>query len=231
MMRMRRLTRNWGWKVASLALSAAFWVALSVSRESTTSISAPVQYRNIPKSLEISSDMVEQVHLILRGPSVKLARISPADHPVVIDFSKVNGPGENTFTISRLSVSLPAGVYLERAVPSQVRLHLEAREAKPVPVQIRFSHLPSGMMVTKQEAFPDHLTVIGPESHISRIVAVETDPVDLRTLSANGEALTTAYAGDSQVNFTTAPQVRVRISMGPVPAPKPPEPPASSQKQ
>ena len=58
---------------------------------------------------------------------------------------------------------------------------------------------------------------------------VVTDPVDLRMLDAEGEARTTCYAGDPQVNFTTSPQVNVKVSIGPAQPPQDsaaPAPPA-----
>lgn len=214
---MRLITRNLGWKLVSLGLAFLLWLALSGARESTASITAPVQYRNIPKSLEISSEMIEQVHLILRGPSLKLSRLTGDELPLIIDLARVQGPGESTLTIGRENVELPAGVTLERSIPSQVRLHLETRVARSVPVVVRHAHLPEGMEIVEEQAIPARLTVIGPESRVARIEAVVTDPVDLRTLNARGEAVTTAFAGDPQVHFTASPIVTARVTLAPAP--------------
>jgi YbbR domain-containing protein len=214
----RFVTRNFGIKLFSLAIAILLWAVLSGSRESTASISAPVQYRNIPKSLEISSEIVEQVHLLLRGPSLSLTRLSNNDVPVVLDLSQVKGPGETTFTISLDNVALPSGVLLERAIPGQVRLRLETRVALDVPVRVRYEYLPAGMEIAEEEVIPPRLQVIGPESRISTIQFVETDPVDLRMLDGNGEATTAAFAGDPQVIFTGSSLVRVRVTLRPKPA-------------
>jgi YbbR domain-containing protein len=219
---MRMVTRNFGWKVTSLAVSFLVWLSLSGSRESTTSITAPVQYRNIPKSLQISSEMVESVHFVLRGPSLTLSRLSSQPFPLIIDLSNVRGPGESTFTISRENADLPEAIMLERAIPSQVRLTLETRVARAVPVKVLYSNIPQGMQVNSASVIPASLTVIGPESRVAGISEVVTDPVDLRMLDAEGEARTTCYAGDPQVNFTSSPQVRVKVTIGPA-DPAPPE--------
>jgi hypothetical protein len=50
---------------------------------------------------------------------------------------------------------------------------------------------------------------------VSQIQFVETDPVDLRMLDANGEARTAAFAGDPQVVFTGSAQVVVRVTLRP----------------
>lgn len=211
----RFFTRNFGWKLTSLAVATLIWLGLSGSRESTTSITAPVQYRNIPKTLQISSEMVERVHFVLRGPSLTLSRLSSQPFPLVIDLSSVRGPGESTFTISRENADLPETIMLERAIPSQIRLTLETRVARTVPVKVRYSNLPEGMRVATVAVTPDKLTIIGPESRVMTIDEVYSDPVDLRMLNAEGEARTTCYAGDPNVNFTASPQVRVKVTIAP----------------
>lgn len=212
---MRAVTRNIGLKLFALAIALLLWAVLSGSRESTASITAPLQYRNVPKNLEISSEIVEQVHLRLRGPSLSLTRLSANEFPVVLDLSRIRGPGETTFTLTRENVDLPGGVTLERAIPGQVRLRLETRVAQSVPVRIRYSNLPEGMEIAEEAAFPSQLQIIGPESRVSQIQFVETDPVDLRLLNANGEARAAAFAGDPQVNFTSSPTVIVRVTLRP----------------
>lgn len=211
----RLFTRNFGWKLTSLAVATLIWLGLSGSRESTTSITAPVQYRNIPKTLQISSEMVERVHFVLRGPSLTLSRLSSQPFPLVIDLSSVRGPGESTFTISRENADLPETIMLERAIPSQIRLTLETRVARTVPVKVRYSNLPEGMRVATIAVTPDKLTIIGPESRVKTIDEVYSDPIDLRMLNAEGEARTTCYAGDPNVNFTASPQVRVKVTIAP----------------
>jgi YbbR domain-containing protein len=211
----RLVTNNFGLKVFSLAMAVLLWAVLSGSRETTASVSSPVQYRNVLKNLEISSEIVEQVHLLLRGPSLSLTRLSANDVPVVLDLSQVKGPGETTFTLSLENIDLPAGVTLERAIPGQVRLRLETRIAQEVPVRVRYEYLPAGMEIAEEELIPAQLQVIGPESRVSQIQFVETDPVDLRLLDENGEARTAAFAGDPQVNFTGSSQVRVRVTLRP----------------
>lgn len=205
------LTRNLGWKAASVGVAFLLWMTMSGSRETTMSIAVPVQYRNVPNHIEISSQMIEQIHLILRGPSVRLSRLSSAELPVIVDLSKVSGTGETTFTVGTDNVALPAGVALERSIPSQIRLRLETRISRQVPIRLRYVQVPPGMMVANHEVDPSTVTIVGPESRVAKIEFVETDPVDLRTLDDNGEARTMAYAGDPQVVFTSSAAVKVRV--------------------
>lgn len=211
----RIFRKNLGWKAVSLALAFGLWMAVNGSRELTMSLSVPVQYRNIPRALEISSDIAEEAHLIIRGPSTRLSRVDAGSTPVVIDLGRVGAPGEHTFNVTRESVSLPSGVTLERVIPSQVRMTLETRIAREVPVVIRVSHLPEGMVIESQSAIPPSLVISGPSSHVQKVQFVETDPVDVRTLDDRGEAPAIAYSGDPQVHFTGQSSIRVRIKLAP----------------
>lgn len=212
---MKPLTRNLGWKLASLGAAFLMWLMISGARELTTSITVPVQYRNIPKNLEISSDMMEQVHLILRGPSPLLSRLSHNEMPLIVDLSDVRTPGQRTFTLDRRNVNLPAGVTLERAVPAQLQIRVETRISRDVPVKPQFENIPEGMKVVSAEVSPAKLTLVGPQSRVRHIQEVLTDAVDLRILDAKGNAASTAYSGDAQVNFTTSPAVTVHVTLAP----------------
>jgi YbbR domain-containing protein len=212
---MRSLRQDLGWKAASLATAFILWMLLVGTRELTTSVSVPVQYRNVPPNLEISSEFVETVHLILRGPSASLSRISENPPPLVIDLMSVKGPGEKTFSVSRAQFDLPAGVALERAIPAQIRLRVEKRLVREVPVEVRISAAPPGMRVVRIESIPPVMEIAGPESRVSRIERVETDPVDLTTVGPDGIAMTNVYSGHAQVTCLTTPTVRVRAVLEP----------------
>jgi YbbR domain-containing protein len=207
--------RNLSWKFAALACSLLLWFAINGANDLTESVSVPVQYRNIPQNLDIGSDLIEQVHLILRGPSLLLSRASTNPSPVVIDLAEAKGPGERTFSITAANVRLPGGVMLEKALPGQIRLRLESRMRKLVQVHVRVDHVPEGMQATVDEVTPPGLTIVGPENHVRPIADVETDAVDVRTLEQGGRARTIAYASDPRVSFTTSPRVAVRISLIP----------------
>ena len=58
---MRQLfTENVGMKVLSVALAGSLWVAVVGEQELSSSISVPVEYKNFPKSLEVSTTMVSR---------------------------------------------------------------------------------------------------------------------------------------------------------------------------
>lgn len=209
----RFLTHNILLKLLSLALAFLLWFLYSGSRELTTAVSVPVQYRNIPTDLEIGPNLVEEVRLIVRGPSPLLSKLAASPAPVILDLSHVTRPGLTTFSIHRQNVSLPTGVVLERAIPSQIQILTEIRVTKEVEVHPIFENIPAGFRVAFWAAAPPVLTLSGPKSRMDAIHHVNTDPIDLQLHGMSGKVRTTAYAGDPQAHFTTSPEVEIEFRL------------------
>jgi YbbR domain-containing protein len=208
------LTRNAGWKLFSLLVSLLLWFAFARDPEVGAFVAVPVQYRGMPEDLEISSDLVESVSADLRGPSEKIANFSAAKSAVVLDFSGIHKPGEQTFQIDERNISVPSGMRLERAVPAQIRLHFEQRTQLAVPVQVRFSGAaPKGYQLEHYNVAPEELTIVGPESHVKRIEYAVTDPVDLSSVVSESEFHVNAFVGDSHVRFEKPEKVSVKVYM------------------
>ncbi|MBK5291037.1 MAG: YbbR-like domain-containing protein [Acidobacteriia bacterium] len=208
---MQWLTKNLDWKLASLGLSILFWVALTADPPVITSISVPVQFKNIPTDLEVSSDLLDKVQLEVRGPSGKLTPASLSETSVVLDLASVVRPGEKTFPIQEASIRLPTGVVLEHSTPDQVRLHFEKRTVREVPVEIRFAPPPKGYTVVSSRAEPARLRILGPESRVHEIATVETDRLDLSGVVDAASFSVQAYTSDPHVRFEASGRVRVII--------------------
>ncbi len=221
---MARVTSNLWWKLGSLLAAVILWFVIVGDPELTTTISVPVEYRKAKSELEIASEVPQRVQLEISGPSGRLSAITPNRTPVVLDLSSVHEAGERTFTIDAGNVQLPNGVVLQRAIPSQLRLNLERRTAREVPVQIRYAGPPpAGYRVATAQAFPDRLLVVGPESHVARVAFVETDPVKLADALGVTSSLVHCFVADPLVSLNDPQPVTVRVEVEKVPAPPAPE--------
>jgi YbbR domain-containing protein len=215
---MRSIFHNVGLKLLSLGVAVILWCVIVGDPEMMTSVSAPIQYKNLPKDLEIGSEVPESVHLEIRGPASKLASVLEERTAVVLDLASQPRPGERTFTIRQLDVSLPSGVSLARVVPAQIRLRFERREERGVPVQIRFAGPPpAGYRVTRTEVSPEQRTVTGPESRVNRIEFVETDQIDLSSVVSEAEFHVYCNTSDPLVTFDDTRMVSVKVWMEKIP--------------
>ncbi len=210
---LRLVFKDFGWKVLSLAIAVLLWAVVSSEPELSTFVSVPVEYKGLPDGLEISSDVVESVYLELHGPSGRLGTGSGEErrYAVVLDMSHV-GPGERTFSINENDVRLTRGIHLLRATPSQLRFRFERREYRAVPVQPRFATQPqAGYHITSWEVSPATLQIVGPESRVSHMRYVVTDPVDVANAVGTAEFHVNAFVDDSHVRFASSPQVKVKV--------------------
>ncbi len=211
---MEFIKRNWPLKVIALVAATIAWMLIASEPELATILAVPVEYKNSPNDLEISSAIVDSVNLETRGPSGRLRDLNSARAAVVLDFSHITGPGERTFTITRSNINLPRGIELVRAIPSQLRLHFERRAWRQVPVHVRFSgDLPPGVELQSYECSPRLLGIVGPETRVNRTESVETDPVSLNLLNSSRDLRIATYVSDSQVRFQGDPEVTVALTV------------------
>jgi len=200
------LIRNIWWKLFALVIAILLWVAVANEPELSTFVSVPIEFKDLPPSLEISSDVVDKVELEMRGPSGELRTFSANKTAVVLNMADAV-PGERTYLIDEDNVQLPRGLRLIRAIPPGVRFVFEKRKTRIVPVEVRFSQAPKHFTVT-----PDSLTVAGPESRVDRLRALVTDKIDLSTVNETGTFHVTALAGDPHVQILSDPEVRVEVT-------------------
>jgi len=209
-----RMPKNLVWKLVSLLLAILVWLAYTSTPDVVTTYTAPIVYRNLATGWMVTGNSPENVHLELRGTPARLTPASLADAVVLFDLGNVNTTQERTFTIAESNLNLPPGVAFLRAVPSQLRLRLARMAAKEVPVEIQLSgSLPSGYRIREQSVSPDRLRVAGPEARVSTVSQVQTDPIELRTLSQSGEHRVDAFVDDPQVHFESSPAVTVKLTI------------------
>ena len=206
------LLQNIGWKLLSAAIAVILWFVVVGEPRYVASVSAPLNFRNVPEDLEVSLDRPDSVTLEVRGPSGSLDPSDLADAAVLLDLASVDKPGQRTFTFSQANVVLPTSLRFVRAVPSQVRLQFERKLSREVPVQVRFSGPPpAGFGIKEQYVLPASLLVTGPASRVNKVESAETDPIDLAGVTGRREFLVNVFVNDPQVRFESASEVAVSV--------------------
>ena len=211
---LRLVFHNFGWKLLALAIAVVLLALVASEPELSEFATVRLEYRGLPEDLEISSDPVSSVSLELRGPSGELRGVGDSIRPaVILDMSDVR-PGERTFTIGEGNVKLARGVRMVRSIPSEVRFLFERRMVRSVPVVVRFTgQVQNGYTVAHQSVAPDRLEIAGPGSHVARITAAVTDPVDVSSVVGTSEFRINAFVEDTFVRFQSSPQVVVTVTM------------------
>ena len=206
-------TRNVGWKLLSLLIAIAIWIVVAREPELATSLSVPVELKNIPDDLDIGSNVPDRVHLEVRGPSGRLSRDNLADAALILDLGDAHA-GERTYTIHPYNFSLPLGVTFYRAMPSQITLRFDRVASQNVKIFPRYSKPPQpGYRVRGYVLEPENIRIRGPEERVKRIDRVWTDPVDLSGVVSSTEFHTHVNVGDAQVRLDAPTTITLKVTL------------------
>jgi len=207
------LVHNFWWRVLALVLAVSIWAMVASEPELSMFATVPLEYRNLPDDLEMSSPPSETVTLELRGPSAELRGLGDSRSPaVVLDMSDAL-PGTRTFRIEDQSVRLARGVRLVRAIPSEVRFDFDRRLTRRIPVKVRFADAPDGYKVTDYSVTPDQMMIVGPSRHVERVASALTDPVAVSPAAGTSVYRVSAFVDDDYVRFQSPADVAVTVTV------------------
>lgn len=206
-------THNVGWKLLSLLIAVTLWIAVAREPELATSLSVPVEFKNIPEDLDIGANVPERVHLEVRGPSGRLSRDNLADIALILDLADAH-PGERSYTIHPYNFNLPSGVIFYRTVPTQITLTFDHLASQNVKILPRYSKPPqTGYRVRAYVLEPENIRIRGPEERVKRIDRVWTDPVDLSGVVSAAEFHTHVNVGDAQVRLDSPAAITLKVTL------------------
>ena len=206
--------RNLHLKAASLALAVLFWAGIARETPVEMLLRAPLEFRNAPQSMELSTEAPATVQVRVRGPASRVRQLTPADLAVSVNLADFNGPGERSFTLSLPNIHAPFGIRVVQVIPAQVAVRLEARAVRDLPIHPRLTgRLASGYVLAGYEAVPATVRVVGPASRVNVLDSATTDPVDITGVIARTQVWTNAFVPDPLVRIVDNPSVRVVVEM------------------
>ena len=207
------LTRNLGWKLLSLLIAIVLWLAVAREPEVATSLSVPVDFKNMRDDLDIDGNLPDRVRLEVRGPSGSLTRDNLATVAVVLDLSDAQA-GERTYSIRGRNLNLPTGVVFYRSVPSQLTLRFQQLIVKEETVQPVYVNMPPGYRIASQDLSPVKVRIRGSQDRVQAIAQVRTDPMNLSGVTGDKVFQTHLNLGDTQVRLVEVPaDITVRVKL------------------
>jgi YbbR domain-containing protein len=120
------MLHNWDLKLVALVVSFLLWTTYTAEPISEVGYQVPLEFNNVPKDVEISSDAPTEVQVRVRGRSALLRRLSRADLGIAVDLSGRRA-GEMLVELTPDMVSAPYGATVVRISPSRVRVLLVPR--------------------------------------------------------------------------------------------------------
>ncbi len=171
---------NWRLKLLALATSIFLWFLIVGPQRSEIGISVPIQYTNLPSSMEIVGPWMDRIDVRARGSASGLESLHPGAVRAVVDLSKVT-PGLNFFRMTPNSLQVPPGITIAQIRPSDLQLNIEAASVKV------FKVVPTivGVLPEKSKIVvsPPDVRVRASQGDLKKLVSVTTDPVNISELA------------------------------------------------
>jgi len=173
------LAENLTFKLISIALAIFLWFFVTFKGQTETSIEVPVEFKNTPSEMEILKQSVKKVTIAISSRERILKELIQNNIRVIIDLSNVK-LGENSIPVTKSSVKLPRGIEILRIEPSQIRIYIDEKSQKTVPVKVVLTGNPAkGFHVVSVTAEPSTIKIEGAKKELNRIRSIKTEPIDI----------------------------------------------------
>jgi hypothetical protein len=171
------LLRRWHLKLLALALAVVVWVAVTGEGRGVQDFRVPVDVL-LGSGVTLAGTPPTNVTVRLRGPDSLLRRVDPYDLSIRVDLRDTAG-GERTVQLSARNVAgVPRDVEVTLIDPDRLRLAVARKKRREIPVVPTIvGKPPRGYQVYRAVAHPEALAVEGPETRISAVTRLTTDPI------------------------------------------------------
>ncbi len=214
----QHVLHNLGIKLLSLALAVGLWLAVASDPVAEVAVEVPIEFRNIPENLEISTESIPRAEIRVRGPQRVVRRLQPADIYAEIELGGMK-PGERTFDLTAQQVHKPRSLEVEQVIPNQFHLTFDTRLTRQVPVRPRaFGNFAAGYQIGRIDADPPTITISGPNKRVAAVEAAITDAIDASGTMDRATFVRHAYVSDPLVQVMNPNPVRVTVIMEQAPA-------------
>ena len=208
----RYVLHNFGLKFLSLLLASGLWFLISPDEQpAEVAVRAPIVFQHVPAQLEISSELIPEAQIRVRGPERVIRQLQANDIHAEIELADVK-PGERTFELTSQQVRHPRDVTVVQVVPSQLHLAFDTRLMREVEIHPRVTgNFADGEQIVKVDADPPRVTITGPRFHVERIDAATTDPIDATGTCGSAVFNTNVYVPDPLVQVVQSASIRVTV--------------------
>jgi diadenylate cyclase len=209
----RIFVQNVGLKIVSLLLAIGLWLVVTHDPPAEVEMRIPIEFHNLPNTLEIDSANYTEAQVRVRGPERVIHRLQTGDVRADIDLANVR-TGEQTFDLTARHVHVPQDLEVVQIIPGQFHLSFDKRASRVVDVRPRVTgNFASGMRVARVIADPSQVMITGPQRRVEAVDAATTDPVDVSGAMTQASFVTQAYVPDPLIQVVHSTPIRVTVIM------------------
>lgn len=200
-------------KLTSLVLASLLWFFVVSLGRSVIVMDRPIGFKNIPDNLEVV-DKPKEVSVSIEGQERLLKKLRHEDVAVVIDLSNVK-KGNMFFPLTADNVTLPNTHTVTDISPQTVKLRIEEKITKRVPVRTIIFGLPApGFAIKGITVVPKTITIKGTENVVAKVYSVKTEPIDVTGIANNFQYRAFIDIGKNSIKVDPT-EVEVNIAVSP----------------
>jgi YbbR domain-containing protein len=210
--------RHLGLKLLSVGLAVVLWLAVLGQHVVERGVRVPLEFQNIPETLEIVGTPPAAADVRLRGTSSLLSRLQPGEVVAILDLAGARS-GARLFHLRTDQVRVPFGVEVTQVMPATVALELERSVRRTVPVRPVVEGQPAeGFVVGRITVEPAQVEIVGPESRVRQVQSAMTETVAIDAARAPVKDLVTIGVIEAAVRLVAPQSAVVSIEIVPAPA-------------
>ena len=211
----RWVLHNFWLKILSLLIAPGLWLAISPDQEpAEVAMRVPIEFRHVPDGLEISTAIIPEAQIRVRGPERLIRGLRSTDVHAEVELGDVKA-GDRTFDLTKAQIRRPRELDVVQVVPGQVHLSFDTRMTREVEIHPRvIGSFLAGEQITKVLVDPERVQVTGPKHHVELMDAATTDPVDASGTRTQATFVTNVYVADALVQMVQPTPVRVTVIVG-----------------
>jgi YbbR domain-containing protein len=192
------LTNNIGLKISSLVVAVLLWFFVILSGRAEIAMDIPVTFVNIPSKLEVF-DSPDTISVEIKGQERILKNLKRNEVSAVIDLEDAKA-GRAFFTLSKNNIRLPKTLVVTGIDPETISLKIENQLTKTVNVKPAITGLPEkGFVIADVKVVPEVVELEGPQSVISKIYTVKTEPLDINGINSDLNYRANLNVSDSNI--------------------------------
>lgn len=209
----RELVHDIALKALSVAIAIGLWMAIAGEKSAERSLVVPVELRNFPRELELTTELLSAVQVRLRATPGIIHSLTPGEISAQIDLASVR-EGERIIHLTPADVRVPFGVRVVKVTPPTLTLVLERTLEAEVPIRPRVTGEPAaGHELGDVRSMPDTVRISGPKSRVEAIESAYTEPVSVTGATTDVVETVGLGVGDPTVRILGSPRTRVSIDV------------------
>lgn len=176
---MKNYAQNIGVKLIFLVLALFIWFFFAGEKESVISYTLPIEFRNLPKNIELLKISAEKAEVQISGSRHILLQLKPEQVGLSLNLGN-SEPGKSVFPLTSKNLSIPPGLKVIKVNPDKIAVVMEATGTKSIPVAPDFiGNLPQDKKLLSYNMTPDHVIIEGAPSVLKSISSIKTEPISL----------------------------------------------------